>query len=117
MANTDNRSVHNDPIVILRLPQVLVKTNLGRATIYLQQSQGIFPPSISLGARAVGWLEHEIEAVIQARSVGATDDVIRALIEKLIADRRRRLSWNSLFRDVLADPEPARGGRRFCRPR
>lgn len=50
---------------ILRLPAILKITGLSRSTIYFRISQGRFPKPISLGGRAVGWLENEIEAWIQ----------------------------------------------------
>lgn len=46
---------------ILRLPAVLSRTGLGRSTVYLYISKGRFPKPISLGPRAVGWLEAEID--------------------------------------------------------
>ncbi len=46
---------------ILRLPAVKVRTGLSRSTIYLRVSQGTFPKPVSLGARAVGWVEAEIQ--------------------------------------------------------
>ena len=49
---------------ILRLPGVIAKTGLSRSTIYAQIDEGKFPRQISLGRRAVGWLEREIEAWI-----------------------------------------------------
>ncbi|MGQ3890717.1 helix-turn-helix transcriptional regulator [Legionella sp. CNM-4043-24] len=45
---------------ILRLPAVKSRTGLSRSTIYLRMSKGDFPSSISLGDRAVGWIEAEI---------------------------------------------------------
>ena len=47
---------------ILRRKQVQDRTGLSRSTIYLRIQQGTFPRPISLGPRAVGWLENEIEA-------------------------------------------------------
>ncbi|CAA9890372.1 DNA-binding transcriptional activator AlpA [Candidatus Methylobacter favarea] len=52
---------------ILRLPSVKELTGLSRSTIYLRISKNEFPPSISLGARAVGWIESEIEAWLSAQ--------------------------------------------------
>jgi len=46
---------------ILRLPKVKDRTGLSRSSIYLRISQGLFPKPISLGARAVGWVEEEID--------------------------------------------------------
>jgi len=45
---------------ILRLPAVKARTGLSRSTIYLRISDGRFPKPISLGGRAVGWVESEI---------------------------------------------------------
>ncbi len=45
---------------ILRLPTVKVRTGLSRSSIYLRMSEGDFPKSISLGGRAVGWIESEV---------------------------------------------------------
>jgi prophage regulatory protein len=46
---------------ILRLPAVKTRTGLSRSTIYLRVAEGRFPKPISLGDRAVGWIETEIE--------------------------------------------------------
>lgn len=46
--------------IILRLPSVKARTGLSRSTIYLRVSEGRFPKPISLGGRAVGWLESEV---------------------------------------------------------
>ncbi len=45
---------------IIRLPAVKEITGLSRSSIYLRMSLGTFPKNISLGGRAVGWLESEI---------------------------------------------------------
>ena len=45
---------------ILRLPAVKARTGLSRSTIYLRISEGSFPKSVSLGGRAVGWIEAEV---------------------------------------------------------
>jgi prophage regulatory protein len=50
---------------ILRLPEVKKSTGLSRSTIYLRIAQDTFPRPISLGGRAVGWLEAEIQEWLQ----------------------------------------------------
>ena len=52
---------------ILRLPAVKTSTGLSRSTIYLRIAEGTFPRPISLGGRAVGWLEAEIQEWLQQR--------------------------------------------------
>jgi prophage regulatory protein len=54
-------------ITILRLPVVKARTGLSRSTIYLQVSDGSFPRPVSLGARAVGWVESDIEEWISRK--------------------------------------------------
>jgi prophage regulatory protein len=50
----------NMATTILRLPTVKARTGLSRSTIYLRVSEGNFPKPVSLGGRAVGWVEAEI---------------------------------------------------------
>ena len=46
---------------ILRLPDVMARTGLSRSSIYLRIANEAFPRAVSLGGRAVGWLEKDIE--------------------------------------------------------
>ncbi len=59
-------AVHS-PQVILRRTQVQTRTGISRSGIYQKMAVGEFPKSISLGPRAVGWLESSIDAWIQER--------------------------------------------------
>ncbi|MBQ4890595.1 AlpA family transcriptional regulator [Shewanella sp. MMG014] len=52
---------------VIRMPEVKNKTGLSRSSIYLRISKGEFPASISLGERAVGWLESDVEQWIDER--------------------------------------------------
>ena len=54
-------------ITILRLPAVKARTGLSRSSIYLRIAQDRFPKPISLGDRAVGWVESDIQAWLQQR--------------------------------------------------
>ena len=51
----------------LRLPEVLARTGLSRSTIYVRLDQGRFPQPVSLGARAVGWIEAEVDGWMRER--------------------------------------------------
>ena len=46
---------------ILRLPQVKIKVGLSRSSIYSAVTEKRFPKPVRLGARAVGWLESEVD--------------------------------------------------------
>ena len=50
---------------VLRLREVMHLTGLSRSTIYVYMNNERFPKSINLGARSVGWIEHEIEEWIE----------------------------------------------------
>ena len=52
---------------VLRLPAVKARTGLSRSTIYLRVSHGAFPAPVSLGGRAVGWIEAEVNAWLTAQ--------------------------------------------------
>ena len=52
---------------ILRLPAVRARTGLSRSTIYLRISEGTFPRPVSLGSRAVGWVDTEIESWLKSQ--------------------------------------------------
>jgi len=52
---------------ILRIPSVKARTGLSRSTIYLRVAEGSFPAPVSLGGRAVGWIEAEVDAWLNQR--------------------------------------------------
>ena len=52
---------------IIRLPIALQRLGISRSTLYTLVKSKQFPRQISLGARAVGWLESDVEAYIAAR--------------------------------------------------
>ena len=51
----------------LRLPEVQRRTGLSRSTIYVRLERGLFPRPVSLGGRAVGWIESEVDEWIRQR--------------------------------------------------
>ena len=52
---------------IFRLCVVSKKVGLSRSSIYKMMAAGTFPPSISLGERAIGWLSSDVESWICSR--------------------------------------------------
>ena len=55
------------PDVMLRMPQVLERTGVCRATLYAWLREGKFPAPVELGGNSIGWPESEIEAWIASR--------------------------------------------------
>lgn len=56
-------------LTILRRKQVQARTGLARSSIYERVKAGTFPPPVRLGdgAKAVGWIEGEIDAWLAAQ--------------------------------------------------
>jgi prophage regulatory protein len=63
------RDETNSPTALrlLRLPRVKDRVGLGRSSIYALMSRGQFPQSVSLGSRAMAWLESDVDAWIQTK--------------------------------------------------
>lgn len=51
----------------MRIREVLHRTGLCRSTMYRMIIEGKFPEGIRLGGYAVGWLENEVEAWVDAQ--------------------------------------------------
>lgn len=49
------------PSRILRFPELLERVGFARSTVLLRIKAGTFPKPRSLGDRAIGWLESDIE--------------------------------------------------------
>ncbi len=60
---------------ILRFPAVKARTGLSRSTVYLRIAQGRFPKPVSLGGRAVGWVEDEIDTWL-AQQIAASREAV-----------------------------------------
>ncbi len=52
---------------VLRLPQVIEFTGIGKSSVYKGVSNGSFPKPIQLTERSVGWLESEVLEWLEAR--------------------------------------------------
>jgi prophage regulatory protein len=55
------------PYRILRLAQVRALTGLCRSSIYQLQAQKRFPSRVKIGARAVGWVEEDVQQWVAER--------------------------------------------------
>lgn len=58
---------------ILRLPAVIERVGLSRSAIYARMAKGQFPRPLRIGARAVGWLEADIDEWLATRPRGGSD--------------------------------------------
>jgi prophage regulatory protein len=75
-------------MTIYRLPQVKEYTgHRSSATIYGAIREGLFVRPIRIGARAVGFPDYEISAIVNARIAGKSKEQIKALVDKLHSER------------------------------
>lgn len=78
---------------LLRLPALRAATgDAGKSTIYRWIQDGIWPAPIRLGPNVAAWLADEVDAVLRARTAGADDAAVRALVASLHAARRQPAS-------------------------
>lgn len=61
------QTMDTKPEKFLRLTEVQKRVPYSRSTIYLKVSRGEFPKPIDLGARAVAWLESDVDEWIASR--------------------------------------------------
>ena len=73
---------------MLRVPEVTSESGLARSTLYKRIADGLWTKPVSLGARAVAWPSHEVEAINGARLAGKSDHEIRMLVTEMEAARK-----------------------------
>ena len=73
------------------------------ASIYTQIREGLFTKAVPIGARSVGWVSNEVEAIVAARIAGKTDHEIRALVRELHARRLQPTSVTAVASRVATD--------------
>ena len=73
---------------LIRRPSVLTKTARSKSALQLDEKAGLFCPPISIGDRAVAYIKHEVEAIIQARIEEKSPQQIKQLVQVLIKQRK-----------------------------
>lgn len=76
---------------LLKLPQVLGLTAKARSTHYNDIKDGLMTPPVKIGgenSHSVAWPENEIICINAARIAGKSNDEIRKLVTRLVADRQ-----------------------------
>lgn len=75
-APTSTRALSSENRII-RLPEAMYLTGLGRSSIYARMAEGSFPRSVSLGARAIGWKLSAITDWIDARVAASRKETLQ----------------------------------------
>lgn len=73
---------------IIRKAAVCERMSFSNSLLHVKIDNGLIPPSFSLGCRAVGFLDHEINEVIAAMASGKSNDEIKELVKVLVAQRQ-----------------------------
>ncbi|AEP29726.1 helix-turn-helix transcriptional regulator [Brumicola nitratireducens] len=84
---------------VIRRPETLSLIGCSKTTLHYLQKQRLFVKPINIGQRAVGYLEHEVQAIIAARAANQSDSEIRFLVEKL--EETRTHSANAFLKSVV----------------
>lgn len=95
---------HNPILRILRCKAVLDLTGDSRSSHYSKVVNGLITSPVRRGERAVGWVEHEIQAILAARISGQSDSQLRALVTAL-ETKRQFLMLNQVQVSTGESPE------------
>lgn len=85
---------------ILRKPEISSITGLNNTSQFYHIKDGLLPPYIKLGARSVGLMKFEVDAVMAARAAEHTDEQIKALVRRLVDQRKQ--SANAILKSLVA---------------
>ena len=83
-------------IRLIRRKEVIQLTGLSKSSLYNRINDGLMPSSISLGDRAVAFVEEEIQTILLAMIAGQTREQIKTLVQELIVNRKTSIGGNSL---------------------
>lgn len=75
-------------MAILRIESVKMETgHSSHTSLYNAINAGLFTRGVRIGQRSVGWPDNEVHTINRARIAGKSDAEIKALVDKLHADR------------------------------
>ena len=90
--------MHNKNLQLIRRAKVLTLTARSKSALQLDEKNGLFCPPVSIGDRAVAYVLHEVQAIVQARIEGKNKHEIQSLVSKLIENRKLNTEVYNDFR-------------------
>ena len=75
---------------LCRTDETITRRGSSHTRHYHDVRAGLFPPPVKTGRRSVAWPSDEIDALNAARTAGASDDEIRALVRQLVEARKAK---------------------------
>jgi len=73
---------------MVRLPELIKKTGLKRATIYKKIKQGLFPAPVKIGPKTSVWVESEVDRVLHSYISGADEEQIKQVVSEILRSRK-----------------------------
>tara|TARA_R110000737_G_scaffold351475_1_gene393854 strand:- start:19799 stop:20221 length:423 start_codon:yes stop_codon:yes gene_type:complete len=88
-----------DNLKLIKKIEVLALIRISKSQLHVLINTGLMPPSVSIGERAVAFVQHEIQLVLAARVAGRSNEEIKQLVSDLVSSRqdiyeREVKSWN-----------------------
>jgi len=80
---------NNTTYQLIRRNEKLLLKGRSKSSNYNDEKQGLCVPAISIGDRSIAYIKHEVEAIIQARVQGLSNEKIKALVQELIEQRKQ----------------------------
>ena len=75
-------------VTLLRTKVVLKRRGRSRSSHYNDISDGLFPPPIPIGDRAVATPDYEVDTMIAAQVAGKSPEELRVIVKELVASRK-----------------------------
>ena len=80
---------------LLRMPEAFKASCKSRSGFYDDIKKGLMVPVVRIGANSVAVPEDEIAAINAAKIAGKSNDEIRQIVSRLVADRQGAAQSNS----------------------
>ena len=79
-------------ITLLKKPTILKAQGISKSTLHNRINSGLFPPPVSIGARAVAWPSYEVESITSAIIAGKSNEEIKLLVSYLVQKRTEEVA-------------------------
>lgn len=77
--------------VMQRIPAIAARMGKCRTVLYEDAKRGLLTKLVKLGPRSVGLPASEVTALLNARIAGATDQQLKDLVQRLMAERASKM--------------------------
>jgi predicted DNA-binding transcriptional regulator AlpA len=82
-------------INFLSIPAAAKRCLLAPPSYYRLAADGLMPPVVKLAKNRSGVIEDELDTVLRARAVGMSNDEVRHLVQRIVAQRAERFGGDA----------------------